>query len=796
MGLEPRGRGRRDPGVLKSGRGQPKTLSVGPPSVKNRILAVEDSPTQGAKLRGDLEAAGFEVTLVASGEQALASLDVAPVDLVVSDIVMPGIDGYELCSLIKRRDAELPVILLTSLTDPTEIVRGLEAGADNFLRKPYEVEHLVSRLRTILHLRAMRGGGQVSAGLEVMLRNQRFMITAERQQILGLLISSFEDLVVANEQLRAREEALTLTQRQLHEQLAAVERERRRVVGVLAAVPDAMVIVNTEGVITDASERYLTRFTKGDSAPGEPAHLAARLYDATGAEIRWQQWPLFRALHHGEREEVGANFDVFVETSDGSRTPVIASAAPLLDSSGQVTGAIGVLHEIGSLASYDPVTKLPNDALFTDRVEQAQNLSQVAGRSLGVLAVKLHRFAWLRQSLSPAATSGALAGAAARLQGVVATDAVQETAPGASVGYFGDGLFGVVLPSLVDDVDAVRLARLLAERADGHIQTGDVTVPLSVVIGVAVSRGGDDGIGLFAAAVAAAGRAEAPRQVEAADPATDARAAEVLQREAALRAAIENGELELHYQPQMAIDATRTIRCEALVRWRHPVLGLLGPSEFIPLAEDTDLIRPLGWFVLAEACRQAADWRSRLPGGEQLVMSVNVAARQLAQPDAVDRVGDILIETGLPPSALMLEITESGVMVDEVAILGRLHGLKALGVGLAIDDFGTGYSSLLHVRRFPVDALKIDRAFVAGLIDHPADAAIVAATIRLAQALGLYTVAEGVETLDQLQALQLLGCELGQGYYWSTPLPPAELERWWECEGRIERRRAVASDVD
>lgn len=210
---------------------------MAPPNGKSSVLVVEDSPTQGERLREELEGAGLHVTLVASGEAALERLDAEPFALVVSDIVMPGIGGYELCARIKGRGGDVPVVLLTSLTDPTEIIRGLEAGADNFLRKPYDPDQLVSRIRGILYHREQRGSGRAGIGLEVMLHDQRFMITAERQQILDLLISSFEDLVTLNRQLRDRESALVAAQAELQAQLAAAERERQRMNAVLQAAP-------------------------------------------------------------------------------------------------------------------------------------------------------------------------------------------------------------------------------------------------------------------------------------------------------------------------------------------------------------------------------------------------------------------------------------------------------------------------------------------------------------------------------------------------------------------------------
>ncbi len=686
------------------------------------------------------------------------------------------------------------MVLLTSLTEPTEIVRGLESGADNFVRKPYDPAQLVSRLQAILHHRKMRLSGKVEMGMEVMLRDRRFMITAERQQILDLLISSFEDLVTINDKLREREEDLTRAHRELHNQLEALERERQRMVAVLAAVPNAMAIVDAKGMITESSERYSSLIgTTTDDLVGNPAGGIPRFTDAGGAEVAWNELPLGQALQGQDScQDMGASFDLFLETPSGGTTPVIASAAPVRDSSGRVIAAVGVLHEIGLLAAHDPLTKLPNHALFTDRLARAVSSSARLGRPVGVLAVAIDRFVRFRQSLSPVAVDRVVAEAAARLQRVMRTAELGQASPETSLGYFGDDLFGVVLPELADEVDAVRLAHQIVDALASEVDTGEVTLSLTASVGVAVTgQDGDDPVHLVASAAAAARRASVNhRSVEAADPSVDARAGDELRREADLRTAISGGQLEVHYQPQVNLETGAVFGFEALVRWRHPQQGLVPPVAFIPLAEETGLIGPLGWCVLEEACRQTAEWRARLPGAKHAIVSVNLAASQLADDDVTYRVESVLDKTGLDPFGLVLEMTESGVMADAPTAVKRLDDLKSLGVGLAIDDFGTGYSSLLQLRRFPVDALKIDRAFVACMTDEAADAAIVVGTVRLAQALGIDTVAEGVETCDQLAQLRVIGCEMAQGFHWSKALPSDQLERWW-----LEHRQAQAESV-
>jgi predicted signal transduction protein with EAL and GGDEF domain len=253
------------------------------------------------------------------------------------------------------------------------------------------------------------------------------------------------------------------------------------------------------------------------------------------------------------------------------------------------------------------------------------------------------------------------------------------------------------------------------------------------------------------------------------------RAVHRLDTEMALRRAITDGELRLFYQPIIDIASGRVDDVEALVRWEHPTQGTISPDQFIPIAEETGLIIPLGEWVLGEACRQARTWQQTYPELAHLAVSVNLSGRQINQSDLIPVVANILADTGLAPSRLVLEITESVLMGDAEASIVVLRSLKDLGLKLSIDDFGTGYSSLSYLKKFPVDALKIDKSFVDGLGTEGDDTAIVRAVISLADSLGLHTVAEGVETPTQLKALSALGADKAQGYLFSRPQPAATL---------------------
>jgi EAL domain-containing protein (putative c-di-GMP-specific phosphodiesterase class I) len=250
-----------------------------------------------------------------------------------------------------------------------------------------------------------------------------------------------------------------------------------------------------------------------------------------------------------------------------------------------------------------------------------------------------------------------------------------------------------------------------------------------------------------------------------------------------MRKALERGEFRVFFQPEVSIDGARITGVEALVRWQHPERGLLGPGEFISLAEETGLIVPIGTWVLREACQYTVNWQRRL-ASEPLTLRVNVSARQLAEERLPETVTEVLSETGMDPAQLCLEVTESLLIEDPEASIQTLTKLKQLGVKIAIDDFGTGYSSLEYLRRLPVDCVKIDRSFVRGLPENGEDAAIVNAVIELGHALSLAVTAEGVETVEQLGNLRAAGCDTAQGFLFWRPEPPEVLERLFATGGR------------
>ena len=440
---------------------------------------------------------------------------------------------------------------------------------------------------------------------------------------------------------------------------------------------------------------------------------------------------------------------------------------------------------------HDPLTNLPNRTLFLDRLAQALGRARRRRRGVSVAFLDLDGFKVVNDGLGHDAGDELLVDVARRLEAAIR--------PGDTVARFGGDEFVVLCEELDDpgaEVQAVEIAQRLMDSLSHPFSVRANETFVGSSVGVALSHHGEDRAeDLLRDADAAMYEAKAlgKQRVVLFDDALRERALAQHATFNALHRAIDRDELRVFYQPLISLRTGDVIGAEALVRWQHPERGLVPPSEFIPLAEQSDLIERLGMWVLDHAARFAA---ANQPAVGSFSVSVNLAARQLAAEGLAGRVGDVLRRHGLAPECLCLEITESVLMRDADATVGVIDQLQALGVRVSIDDFGTGYSSLAYLKRFPVDSVKIDRSFVDGLPDDPGDRAIVTAVVSLAHALGLDVVAEGVETPEQLAELVALGCDQAQGYYFAKPLPVADLgallieTRRWAPSGVTQFRSA------
>ena len=493
---------------------------------------------------------------------------------------------------------------------------------------------------------------------------------------------------------------------------------------------------------------------------------------------------------HADRDQHRAMLDGLTEVyetekrylhRDGHEVWVQVGVTAVRGEDGQVQYFIAQTHdvttrrrfeeELAHRALHDPLTGLPNRALFVDRLGHALvRLRRHAGE-VAVLFVDLDRFKLVNDGMGHAVGDAVLLEAASRLS---ATARAEDT-----VARFGGDEFTILCESAGEEEARLVAQRILTAFAQPFVHD-DREFHLSASVGIRVTGDvaatpdsllRDADVALYAAKEH--GRARA----EVFDSQTRMHGIDPLATEQALRLAMRRGELCLHYQPEVDLTTSRIVAVEALVRWQHPERGLVPPGEFIPVAEQSGLIVPLGEWVLGEACRQLAAWRRAGAITDDVRVAVNVSARQLSDPQLPLTVAAALRSAGLEPAALCLEITESAVIQDAELALANMRAIKRQGVFVALDDFGVGFSSLSQIRELPpVDVIKVDRSFTAGLGRNDSDRAVVTAVLTLARSLGLTAVAEGVETVDQIGLLRGLGCEVGQGFHFSRPRAPDDIE--------------------
>jgi len=650
----------------------------------------------------------FEVTWVTSCAEALRRLPQPGIAAILVDLFLSDTRGIETFDRLFALVPQIPILILTSPEHESSALAALQGGARDYLFKD---------------------------------RIDGFLLP----KLLGRMI----DRAASIEALSAEKDSAQAT---------------------LNSIGDALISTDAQGRVSflNPVAELLTGWPRAD-AIGRPFAEVFRIVDSsTRAPL-----PDPMSIATRENRTLGLTPDCVLIRRDGAEAAIEDSVAPIHDRHGQVTGAVMVFHDvtaaralgakIAHLAQHDSLTNLPNRALLNDRLAQAIAFAQRHHEKLAVLFMDLDRFKHINDSLGHGVGDHLLQSIAQRITGCVrASDTVSRQ---------GGDEFVVVFAEVSDANDAATCAdKILASvRRPHHIDGHDIHVTASVGIVIYPDDGTDAAALLENADFAMYQAKDSGRdnyQFYKADLNSTATDRQVL--EADLRQAIRRQEFELYYQPKINLHTGAVSGAEALLRWRHPVRGLVSPAHFISIAEESGMIVPIGQWVLREACRQGKAWQEA--GLTPIRLAINVSAVELRAKDFVSGFDSLLRETGFDPGMLELELTETFLMQDSISTGEVLAGIKAVGVRLALDDFGTGYSSLSHMRRFPIDTLKVDQSFVRDVTTDAGDASVVTAVINMARSLHIQVIAEGVETLEQLEFLQRHGCPEAQGNYFSYPL--------------------------
>jgi diguanylate cyclase (GGDEF)-like protein/PAS domain S-box-containing protein len=677
----------------------------------NNLLLIEDDRSYAMLIRkmlADPRVAPFQVEWVENLSGGLERLSKGGIAAIVSDLSLPDSQGLRTVDRLLLAAPRVPILVVSGLDDEDMGSQAIQHGAQDYLPKGQLNRYTLSRA----------------------LRNMMYRKTAE--------------------------DALF------------IEKERAQV--TLNSIGDAVLCTDSLGNITylNSVAEKMTGWSR-EEASGRPLAEVFRIID--GATRLPAQNPLEMAIE--QNKTVGLTGNCILIRRDGFEWSIEDSTAPIHDRDGHGTGAVIVFHDVSAArtmslqmthsAQHDFLTDLPNRMLLNDRITQAVSFAERQGRQLAVLFVDLDHFKKINDSLGHAIGDKLLQSVAGRL---IASVRRSDT-----VSRQGGDEFVVLLSQVEHAEDAAFSARkiLAAITSPHHIDHRDLYINVS--IGVSTYPGdGQDAESLMNTADSALydAKEHGRNNYQFFRPDMHARVVERQSLEGNLRVALGRNEFLLHYQPKISLETGEITGVEALIRWMHPDRGLVPPLQFVPIAEECGLIVPIGQWVLLEACKQARAWRDS--GLRPVPVAVNVSAVEFLARDFLSGVRAVLIATGVEPRNVELELTESVLMQDAESTVDTLHALKAMGVRLTVDDFGTGYSSFSYLRRFPLDALKIDRSFVHEVTANSDDATIVSAIISIGKSLKQRVIAEGVETREQLEFLQTQGCGEGQGYYFSRPV--------------------------
>ena len=694
------------------------------------VLVIDDDAMMRMLVREALEAGGFRVEEAEDGEVGLELLPRVQPDAVLLDVVMPGMDGFEPCVALRSQvaGARIPVLMMTGLDDTASVNRAYECGATDFVTKPIAWPILPHRVRYMLRARQ---------AFEALAQSEERL--AEAQQLAQL---GHWDWNLERAELHRSDELL---------RILGVRRDQFQP-RYEALLP--LLHADDRAVLANALAAALQR--------AQPFSLECRLLRADGS--------------------VGLLHEQAVVTCDAFGKPV-----RIHGTTQDITERRRNEERLRTLALYDPLTGLPNREFFNEQFGHSLAHAERIGRPLAVMLLDIDRFKRINETFGHGAGDQLLKEIGARLaQTLRDADYVTRAdfvPADQNLARLGGDEFTIMLASMARPEDVAKVARRILETVSRPVLLNGEETVVTVSIGIAVfPADGTDADTLLKNADSAMyfAKDQGKNNYQFFSSTMNAQSFQKLSLENGLRKALERDELRLHYQPKIDAMSGRISGVEALIRWQHPDLGMVAPNDFIPLAEETGLIVPIGEWVLHTACAQLVRWHAA--GHTALTVAVNMASANFAQQDFVDTVAATIRGAGLARQAVEIEVTESVLMQDMKATIAKLHALKAVGVQLSVDDFGIGYSSLAYLKRFPIDTLKIDRSFVRDVIGNREDSAITTAIIALGQNLGLQVVAEGVETEEQAAFLRQKGCHLMQGYLFGRPVPAADISRLLAAE--------------
>ena len=708
------------------------------PLVSAGILIVDDAPNSSPSISELLNGEGYTVRQARSGEQALSAVRDGLPEVIILAMTLPDMDGLELCRRFRADKAigDIPIIFLSSRDELADRIKDLRPWADDYLTEPYEFDELLLRIRTQLELRSLR------AGLEEHVRNR----TAHLETAANTLREEI------NRRHKA-EEALELAGK------------------VFEASVDGIMVTDVRGAIMAINPAFtrITGYTGDDVLGKNPNLLKSDRHDEQFYEGKWLSL----------RENGFWAGEVWYRRKDGNVSPMMETMSLCMDESGNISNYISVIVDISEikdaqtlikfLAYHDPLTGLPNRIVAREHFDKMVDDASSGGNRVAVICFDIDRFKVINDSIGHAIGDQVLKLLAGKFLSSL-NDSDKITRQG------GDE-FLLISGAVKNRDQAAGIAQLIIELIAQELTVDGHRLSISASLGIALfpDHGEclDDLLRNAENALYQA-KKDGGNSYRFFTEEMSRDAVRKLEMQTLLRSALANDEMEVFYQPKIELKSGNIVGAEALLRWHNPQLGQVSPADFIPFAEETGLIHPIGEWVLGVVCSQIRKWRDE--GLDAVRVSVNLSGRQFLDKNIGGIVEDAIHGNGIPPRLIELEITESILMGNINYAILILHTLKEIGVTVSLDDFGTGYSSLNYLKNLPIDTLKIDKSFIDEVHTSSSDAAIALTIIALSRNLGMEVVAEGVENQEQYAFLRNNGCDLIQGYYFSKPLPAAEFE--------------------